>query len=99
MELLAGENPEFTHHVQHMAKLECTIAPCFKYQIKSSESGISEGRKCKHFPTITADSPQLRFLFVFMVLLFLTMKTEFVFFFSGRVRAKIKFSVNGIGWI
>lgn len=50
VELVAGGNPQFTHHVQHMEKLGGTVAPCFKYQIKSSESGISEGKNVNISP-------------------------------------------------
>lgn len=91
VELAAGGNPEFTHHVRHMGKLECTIAPCVKYQIKLSESSISEGKKCKHFPMITADSPQMRFLFSFFLFVFFFKNYENWVCFSGHVKAKIKF--------
>ena len=39
-----------TPSLHTMCKLECTIAPCFKYQIKSSESGISEGKNVNISP-------------------------------------------------
>lgn len=46
----------FTQHMlEHKYKLECTIAPCFQYQIKSSEKKALS-------PVITVDSPHLRSL-------------------------------------
>lgn len=76
VELAAGGNPEFTHHVQHTGKLECTIAPCFKYQIKSSESGISEGKNVNISPRSLLTPLKWGFCFQFFFVCFL-----FLFFF------------------
>lgn len=70
VELAAGGNPEFTHHVQHTGKLECTIAPCFKYQIKSSESGISEGKNVNISPRSLLTPLKWGFCFQFFLFVF-----------------------------
>lgn len=80
-----------TQHIsEHKYKLECTIAPCFKYQIKSSERVTSEEKKNVNIsPMITADSPHLRSF----------LNYENSVHFSGLVKATVKFSGKWHIWM